>query len=408
MERRHFRKDPTMHEPLDADYWQHQLEVPVAEVLERTEAPAFFASWIEDLSPACRLVLSRSLGLPAGQTLAALRKALLRFRSELAPFVLVDAVLSAKRRGAILEVARAVLGESSLEHVRKDDNYDYRALGWALYAAGPANLVRLMLVDRIHKRGVARLMLSERPATPAREFRGDDVAAVLSDYQRERGLSRFDPRVETLTTTDQHLVFFKWPKRRGFVVQDAKNVFGLRREWVVLAFSRDLWRVRIASDCGVDPVRIAERIAGAFFGRPMHYVNESLATPLAVADRFVASLIADESALPLVEAEVRVEPGEGARTLRVLDPGEEPIGSLLGQMRTVFGDDMLRAERMHALKVLAFGKRVRMLFEPVSEEGVVVRYTDQVFAPDERDAFERRMRETYGINVLSTEKQHAA
>jgi len=401
-----------MKEPLDREYWQNQLEVPLGEVTARTEEPAFFSTWVEQMGPACRRVLARELGLPPSVPPSSLQKTALRFRSRLVPLALVDAAMAGKRRSAILEVARAVLGADDFEEARAGAGHDRRALGWALFLRGAANLLRVFHIDRIHRRGVARLALAERPASPAPSrpdtFCRERVAEVLAESQRERGLVALDPRPETLTTSEQHVAFFRWPRKSAFVVCGGDNVFGYERQWVVLAFTRDLWRVRIASDPGNAPAQIAERIAGSIFGHPVRYVNEQVSTPLETADRFVASLLEQTAEMPLVEAEVRTHDQQGAPLIRVHCPRDESIAAEVRQLQTAFGDAVTRAARLGAVKVVAFGKRVRMVFEPAFGDGVIVRYSDQVLAPDEREAFEQRMRDAHGITVLSTEKRHAA
>jgi hypothetical protein len=400
-----------MNEPLDPEYWQNQLEVPVADVLARVEPPRFLASWVEELSPACRRILAPELGIDRVTPAPALRKAALRFRSTLVPLVLVDAAMAGKRTSAIEEVARALLGEQDLEDARSGSRLDRRALGWAMYLRSPANLLRVFHIDRIHRRGVARLALAERPLAPVTAssdtLSATRVAAVLADYQSDCHLSGVDPRPETLMTGDSCVVFFRWPLKNAFVVRGRDNVFGYEREWVVLAFSRDLWRVRIASDAGDAPARIAERIATAIFGYPVRYVNESVATPLETADRFIVSLLGDAGEMLLVEAELRMDGCGAAPLLRVHNPEDRSIAPELRRLQTALGEDVTRVRRVGALKVVAFGKRVRMVFEP-SPDGVVVRYTDQVLAPHQREAFERQMRDSFGITVLSTEKRHAA
>jgi hypothetical protein len=399
-----------MNEPPDPEYWQNQLEVPLADLLARTEHPPFLAAWIEELSPACRRVLAPELGLERDVPAPVLRKTALRFRSALVPLVLVDAAMAGKRTSAIEEVGRAVLGGEDLEAARSGSRLDRRALTWAMYLRSPANLLRTFHVDRIHRRGVARLVLAERPTAPVRPDAVCDqrLGALLTECLSEHGVSALDPRAQTITTGDQHVVFFRWPMRHAFVVRGRDNVFGHEREWVVLAFSHDFWRVRIASDAGEAAARIAERVAGQIFGHAVRFVNETVATPLDTADRFVASLLDEQSTLPLVEAEVRVEEGEGAPLLRLHSPGESSIAPELRKLRGLFGEDVTRARRMGAVKVVAFGKRVRMIFEPASTGGVVVRYADQVLAPHERAAFERQMHEAFGITALSTEKRSAA
>lgn len=401
-----------MNESLDREYWQNQLEVPLADAVTRAEEPAFLSTWVEQLGPACRRVLGRELGLPHGTPQQRLSKTALRFRAQLLPLALVDVAMAGKRRSAIVEVARAVLGPDDFEEARAGAGYDRRALGWALYLRGAPNLLRVFHIDRIHRRGVARLALAERPgsAAPSRSdvFCRDRVSSVLADCQRERGLSGLDPRAETLTTDEQHVAFFRWPRKNAFVVRGGDNVFGYERQWVVLAFSRDFWRVRIASDPGEAPARIAERIAESVFGHPVRYVNESIATPLETADRFVASLLDEKAGMALVEAEVRTHEQQGAPLVRVHGCRDESIAAQVRQLQVAFGDDVTRAARLGAVKVVAFGKRVRMVFEPAFGDGVIVRYSDQVLAPEERDAFEQRMRDAHGITVLSTEKRYAA
>jgi hypothetical protein len=401
-----------MHDPLDPEYWQNQLEVPLAETLARAETPAFFPTWVAQMGPACRRVLRRELALPVGTPVPSLQKAALRFRSNLLPLVLVDAAMAGKRQSAICEVARAVLAADDFEDARAGAGHDRRALAWALYLRAPANLLRVFHIDRIHRRGVARMALAERPARLVPD-RPDvccraAVATVLADYQRETGLSGLEPRAEALTTTEQHVAFFKWPRKSAFVVRGADNVFGYERQWVVLAFSHDFWRVRIASDGGDAPARIAERIAASVFGHPVRYVKESIATPLDAADRFVARLLEESADMPLVEAEVRTHERSNSPMVRLHASADESIARDLRQLQLAFGDDVTRASRLGAVKVVAFGKRVRIVFEHAAGDGVVVRYSDQALAPDERDAFEKRMRELHGITVLSTEKRHAA
>jgi hypothetical protein len=401
-----------MNESLDPEYWQNQLEVPLADVLARTEQQAFFSTWVGQMGPACRRVVARELGLPHGTPPPSLQKTALRFRTQLTPLVLVDAAMVGKRRSAIVEVARAVLGPDDFEDARAGGGHDRRALGWALDLRGTSNLLRVFHIDRIHRRGVARMALAEHPqaraAVQPHAFCRAAVDAVLADCQRERGLSGLDPRAETLTTDEQHVAFFKWPRKNAFVVRGSDNVFGYERQWVALAFTRDFWRVRIASDPGEAPARIAERIAAAVFGHPVRYVNECVATPLETADLFVASLLDEKAGMALVEAEVRTHEQHGAPLVRVHGCGDESIAAELRQLQRAFGDEVTRAARLGAVKVLAFGKRVRMVFEPAFGDGVIVRYSDQVLAPEERDAFEQRMRDAHGITVLSTEKRHAA
>jgi hypothetical protein len=395
-----------MDRSMDFDFWNNQLEVPVEALEARMSAPAFFPAWVRGLSPACRAVLADHLGFPADLAAPLLHRALLRFRDRLTPFPFVDAAMAGKRKTALFEVADAVLSEPDRARVRAGHRDDPRALAWVLYLRGRTNVQRVFQVDRIHRRGAARMVLSHAPPVRVRaeDFCRNHIASIVRGFGAE-----LDPAVETLTTAEHHVVFLKWPVRPAFVVRGAENVFGLQREWIVLAFSHDLWRVRIASDAPCASAMLANGIASALLGQPVTYANESIATPIAAAERFVRALLDEPDDLPIVELETKTEHTTDAAVLRLHSRDNRSIAAEVRQLAAVFGDHVTRVPHLDGVKVFTMGKRVRLTFEPAPGGAeVVVRYTDQVFAPPERDAFERHMRDAYGLHVLSTEKRHAA
>lgn len=391
---------------IDHDFWKNQLEVPVERVVASVDAGALGA-WFERLSPRCRAILLESIGQPTNRGIPQTRKAMFRFREQILPLVLVDAAMSGKRASAICEVARTVLGEEDLERVRVGGGLDRHAAAWMLYLRGRVNLQRVFYIDRTHRRGTARLVLEGAvPARAAVDFFGRDrVAAIVAGLADGAPV---DPSVDVLTTEEHHLVFLRWATKPGFIVSGSENLFGFFREWIALAFAHDLSRVRIASDAPAAGLRVANAIARAAFGESARFANESKLTSNRAADRFVESLVADGALLPLVEVGIATDARDDGTVLRLQSGSDDSVAPQLRQLQLVFGAEVARVPRVRELKVVSRGKRVRLTFEPASNDAVIVRYSDVVFEPRERDAFEREMREAHDIHVLSTEKRHAA
>jgi hypothetical protein len=384
---------------IDHDFWQNHLEVPVAATLAPLATPLGVAAWVEELSPACCKLLARRLGVAP----QALRKTAPRFHHLLAELALVDAAVAGKRASSLDELGSAVLTPEQLDAARRGRGMDRRALGWLLFEAARANLPRLHLLDRIHRRGSARLVMASRP-TGSRRLDPGAVHAIVSAAAARRGVRDFDLRVESLVTRDHHLVFFRWPLKTGFVVQGAGNVFGFERDWIAIAFSHDLWRARVASKAPSLAAEMAEEIAGALLGAPAGYVNETAPISIAAAERFLERLLADPHRMPIVEMDLRT----ATSMVKVNHPANQSVAADVRRMQATFGADIARVRNVGGLKVLAQGKRVRLIFEHLADDSVVVRYADQVLAPGERDAFEQRMRVEWNVPVVSAEKRHVA
>jgi hypothetical protein len=373
---------------IDLEFWKNQLEVPVDIVLERADEQGC-AKWLAELSPACRTVLAEHLGLPFDLPRRALLKAVRRWRDHLAIFFLIDQALWGRRQSALNDVAHATLPASAQTN-------DRRALGWRLFLQSPINILHVVHLHRLHTHGTTSMVLRDGPA------RCGPMATL--DTGKLRGLLGGAP-IHVLTTGEQHIVFVRCVTRSDFVVQGTENVFGRRSEWVVLAFSKDLTRVRIASDVP-GAGQIAGIVASALLDADVAYVTETAHTPHGVAQRFIDDLLEDRTGAILIGAAVR--PHKGSTLVsRVLNDENTTAADWVRAHQQAFGPMFWRAERVLSLRLFVLGRRLELTLEH-SSETCVVRYMDARLAPAERRAFEDWVHSTFGIVVLPQENQHVA
>src|SRR5690606_15959959 len=117
-----------------------------------------------------------------------------------------------------------------------------------------------------------------------------------------------------------------------------------------------------------------------------------------------------QGTLPLVELTAKNCGLDGSPQLRLNDQHNESIGHALQQFAAAFGNPLDHLADIESIKVHAFKKRVKMIFEPVEgdDERFVVRYADQPLNGAQRREFEQMMEQEHGITVLSTEKRRAS
>ena len=111
--------------------------------------------------------------------------------------------------------------------------------------------------------------------------------------------------------------------------------------------------------------------------------------------------------LPLVEVVARNSGLDGAPQLRLNDPENESLAPAIRQFSTVFGNPLDAVQDIDSIKVYAFRKRVKVIFESVDDDEFIVRYADQPLNTSERRAFEQMMQRDHELTVLSTEKKYA-
>ena len=400
---------------IDEEYWRDRLEVGTALVVESHRRDDYMRRWIAILTPRCRAVLQEHFGL---DETVELKAALYALRSELLPFLLVDAAMEGKRGGSIEQLGRARLTPEALAACQRPTivdgvaSYDRRAILWRLYLTDPANLELVFHFDRLQRKGFARMVVDDAPPVngtdPGTFLTRGTLQGLLDRYEQERDTQRQSHCAAILNGDGHYRVFIKRDMKQAFVSHGPKNTFGFEREWIILVFEPGLRRVKICSRSPSVPPQLADRIASGFFGVPVNYENEVIETPVETVAAFLSSLLTEPQRLPLVELVARSCGLDGSPQLRLSSKESASIAPALRQFARAFGNPLEDIGAIESIKVWAFDKRVKLIIEPVGKGGLacVVRYADQPLDTQERRDFEELMWNDYGIRVLSTEKKH--
>jgi hypothetical protein len=403
---------------LDTTYWGDRLEISVELILDQHADDQRMATWLDGLTPRCLAILVERLRIPPDLSRAETRHAILAHRDALIPFLLAHTATAGKRSYAIVEVARAKLSASELarcqlqEEEDEGERFDRCALMWLLYLRDPFNLELVFHLDRIQRKGFACMVLDPAPGGRGEGhqafFAQPPLQRILDVYEREKNTRRQSHCAAVLHDGGNYTVFIKRDYRPSFVARGAHNTFGFEREWIILDFEPDLHRVHVCSASPDVPLLLANRIASAFFGRSVAYTNEAIATSADTIAAFLQSLLADVAALPLVELTIQNSSLATAPQLRLNALKNASLAQAIRHFAAAFGSPLHAIRDIESLKVYAFGKRIKMKFEPGKDENeFVVRYADQSLNGKERRAFERRMAQDHGISILSTEKRYA-
>lgn len=399
---------------IDTAFWQNRLEVGVDQVEARLASPREMAVWAGKLGPRRRAVLAEQLNMVMPLEKQVLLYQLDKLRVTLAPFVFCDEFARNKLGHAVLEIARHKLTPRELEacQVNDDGEYEKEALVWRLFRNDPANLELVFHLEKIHRKGFARMRLREPLA--ANDQTADTlttalVQEVLDAYEAQTESERFSLCAAVLENGGNRLVFIKRELQPAFVTRGQENIYGFEREWIILEVEPDLHRVHISSDSPDVPLEIANALASRVFGRKVTYENDAIETEEPQILAFLERLLAEPRVLPMVEFVARNSPLPGAPKLKLASPTSASLAPAVAAVREKLGDLLATARDVESIKVYRFDKRVRVIFEALDQErsAYVVRYADQCLNNRERRRFERDMREQYTLTVLSTEKRYA-
>ena len=399
---------------IDREYWGDRLEVNIELLAQRHADPAYLTAWVTRLRKRPRTLIADHLHIDAGQAIKDLRAELLGRPEHLLTAMLVEAAAAGKRGYAITEVSRSRLTEDDLTRCQlPNDKYDRLALMWLLHRQDPRNLELVCHLDRVQRKGFARMVLAPAPRSNGRSaasfFTTATIQRILDDHEAEGRTRRKSVCSEILHDGGGNFqVFVKRDLKSSFVSHGARNTFGFEPEWMVLEFEPDLHRVHMCSISPDVPVVLASRIAGRFFGVEVAYDNESIYTDASTVEDFLASLIDEPDVLPVVEVVAKNCGLRNAPQLRLNDSENRSLAPAISHFATAFGNPLDHVEDIESLKVHRFDKRVKIIFEQgEDEEELVVRYGDQPLTGAQRREFEELMLDSYGITVLSTEKRCA-
>ncbi len=397
----------------DMAFWENELEMPVLHWLERSEENPFMERWVSKLTGPQVSVLHSLLGLSPRESTRHKKDDLRNAMPSLRRFVPAGRFARSKSRVAVIDFAQGVLDPAIMELCQNGKGeFDAHALIFAIYDHDWMNLSKVFHLDKIHKSGFARMVLSKplkQPSTDLGDFlSASSLAAHLERFDRTKNDERTSELKNVIPHNGRHLVFIRRAERHDLLLQRTTVVHGFTPEWIILDFQDGALRVNIASKSVSVPLEIANHIASAYFGQDAEYINDRECSYSKQIQRFLGLLGNDKAEeIKLVELVVGNGPLDGAPKI-VVSQTEGSIAASVRHFEKAVGGILDDVSQIDRIKVLYREKRVPLKFE-VDEENddeFIVRYSDNILNEKERRSFEAFMSKTHGITILSTEKRH--
>jgi len=295
--------------------------------------------------------------------------------------------------------------------MKGEDDPDKTALLFAIYNRRWADLPLVLHLDKVHKKGFARMELRGRPRKPKQRFEAflteDSLKTVLAAFDMSRRDSLTSELMSVIPQDGRILAFIRRAERPDHLVRAGGDVVhGYRSEWIILCFADNAERVDISSVSIDVPLEIANGIASAYLGEECEFDNACVLTDPDQIEAFLAEVrrISD-GPLVLVEFVCKQSPLAGSPGIRLRHDNGTSVGDAIAHFEKAIGT--VRLEDIQSVKVMFRKKRVSLILEESEEDAnaIVVRYSDHRLNARERVAFEDHMRDEYGITVLSTEKR---
>ena len=394
-------------------FWENDLEMGLEDFFARSRQDDFIDDWINRCTGRQLNVLCVNLGLDGTGSVQSKKERLQSCSDKLQSYLLVDQFAKYKSKIATVDFAKRVLPDDVLKICQKnDEDFDTKALLFAIYHKSWSNLRLVFHLDKIHKSGFARMRLKDtvrRPQLSFQEFLLPETAQeILSGFDKAKGDGRTSEFKNIVNNNGHNLVFIRRAERPDLVLRKDGIVHGYRPEWIILDFADGAKSVDISSVSVSVPLEIANRLVSSYFGRSCEYENESQVTFSKQLERFLNILRQEKTGeLLLVEVVVLNSPLEGSPKIKITDPDSHPIGDAIGHFEKAVGGILSEIENIESIKVHYHKKRVSLIFERVedADDKYVVRYSDHRLNATERRAFEDYLRDIHGISVLSTEKR---
>ncbi|MCA9055119.1 MAG: hypothetical protein KDA75_14860, partial [Planctomycetaceae bacterium] len=384
------------------DYWENDLEISVDAIARLASDRELMDDWIGKRAGRQVDILHRNLGMNGNGSVKSRKKGLQAGNGELTPYLLVQEFALRKSKLATMEVASSVLPQETIEMCRKsEDDFDTLAICFALYAAAPTELRRILHLDKLHKRGAARMVMKQtrrRPNQPLEEFlTTGNVTPLLAAFDESAGDGRKGELMNIMPHDGHQLVFVRRCFRPSFLLRGSEVVHGHEPEWIVLDFFDGAKRVNICSTSVTESLEIANRIASAYYGEECEYENESGITYARQITRLLEQLRNQQLGdVVWVELHTNSSPLVGEKPLSIAEPHFDSIGPAVADFEQKIGPLIDVVDRFESIKVIYAQKRVKLIFEKREDrdDEYVVRYTDHTLNPVQRKAFEDYMRMT--------------
>ena len=296
------------------EFWENDLELGLEPWLGLASDRNYMRGWAEDLTKRQLQVLCESLGLDGGGRLQDQRDAVLGCDDQLTPYFLVDRFHFRRSKFATSDYAAAVLPARVVEDCRSgEDGFDTLALLFALYRKDPAHLRTVYHLERIHSTGFARMKLKGNVRRPRKtsfvEFLTPKaVERALLEFDRDENDGRTGEFKSIVPHGEHHLVFIRREEQRSMLIKSRHAIHAFKPDWIVLDFRENGKGVDISSRSTSVPVKIANRLASAYFGGKHEYENEVQVTYEQQIVKFLDRLRRDQcidDGFTLVEVSVR-------------------------------------------------------------------------------------------------------
>jgi len=394
---------------VSTDLWENDLEISIRPAVRLAESTTEVKRWLEPLDGVEIAALATALGESGeGKRPRQLRAALERRGRDLVPFILVNRFAKRKLKEVVVSIAEERLDKDALARCCGADGGEPSSLALLinLYALDPTRLRDVLHLDKASRPSLARMKLAKAPRQPTTNFsdwltleRVRPIVEALGGHERApelRGVLHHGTR---------HIVLIRRPDRPRFIMQRGRIEHGHRGEWIILDFSADAGRLRVASDSNREPLLIAEAIASAFFAVRVTYMNEWEISHAKQLEVILDGLKRGKyPELELLGLTVEQSPLEGAD---ICIQKDDPVvaRAAVSSFEQSFGSLTQRIDRIKKTQVLFRGRAIDLRFDLQKDADgeFIVRYTEHRLGMPLRCAFENYMSETHGINILSTE-----
>lgn len=401
------------------EFWDTELEMQYDHLMGEIQCNGFVDKWIEGRTGRQLKILCQACGITANGSTQHNRELFRNQANGVEPYILAERFSFSKSQVAVSEFATRVLPQTTLELCRKgeDDEFDTRALVMAIFSNKWSDLRTLYHLEKIHKSGFARMELTQptrKVGTPLKDFlTPEKVKSCLARFDAVKNDGLATVLRDIIEYGDRMLVFIRRADRPRVIVDRSGTVLpGYAPEWIILDFSANAKRVRIASHSNSIPLDIANRIATAYFGKDVEYDNESEITYPKQLEFFLANIkhASINDAIQLVELVAVNSKLESAPKITITQPDNRSIGRAIDHFETSVGALLTDIHSIKSIKVLFKKKRVSLIFDPGEVQSgnvptFVVRYSDSRLNEIQRRQFEDLLKDTHGITILSTEKR---
>jgi hypothetical protein len=405
--------------PPDRDFWERDLlrNTYRARVALEDDADALLAEIRGSFRSRPAVELFASLvGVDTSGTVEEIQEGLVDHPRAAVHFLLVDDFAQYKMSAAVADIAEAYLPKSELVACRRrNDEYDRQLLLMRLYLRKPEALRFVQGLNEWHRKGAAPMVLQEKVRENGTTLEAflvrKTIDPVLADFQRKHPGHPLHYVMTVPRKDDGQLVFLRRNLRPDYVwTDDGTDVHhGQKSEWIILHFRDGGRALKVCSMTSEVPRLVADRIASAFFGADVHYVDDHQAASEAVIENFLAAITdAGDGRFPILEVAAANSPLRGGHKVVItnesdrniidgIDHFEEAVGELLGDI-----DNLARIKVAYCT-----GKRKNRisLFFPKKNGMRVVQYDDSRLNKNRCAEFERFMQDEFGITVRSTENK---